>query len=209
MCWTCCLPLNQWLPMLNNDRLQTGQFCLPILLERLPVNYSLHTPEVCIVCFFLIRKQVQKTNCYLLLCRNFLFRSLRSNGWRVTKDFSTLRLTLCHLYIHRRVMAEDTHKYFVLTLCVCAQLPEHYMPSAYIPFFPHCCLLFLFSVPGQSSGAFLHTLPCPGGWSDISSTGQGWEDSREQARAWAEAQHHFSVLFQFRTSGPFPPSGDG
>uniref|UniRef100_A0A3Q1IPB6 Uncharacterized protein n=1 Tax=Anabas testudineus TaxID=64144 RepID=A0A3Q1IPB6_ANATE len=34
-----------WLPILNIDRLQTGQFCLPILLERLPVNYSLHTPE--------------------------------------------------------------------------------------------------------------------------------------------------------------------
>uniref|UniRef100_A0A3Q3SV84 Dedicator of cytokinesis 8 n=1 Tax=Mastacembelus armatus TaxID=205130 RepID=A0A3Q3SV84_9TELE len=34
-----------WLPILNNDRLQTGQFCLPILLERLPINYSLHTPE--------------------------------------------------------------------------------------------------------------------------------------------------------------------
>ncbi|XP_075905606.1 dedicator of cytokinesis protein 8 isoform X1 [Nelusetta ayraudi] len=36
-----------WLPILNNDRLQTGQFCLPIALERLPVNYSLHTPEKC------------------------------------------------------------------------------------------------------------------------------------------------------------------
>uniref|UniRef100_A0A3Q2PRN9 Dedicator of cytokinesis 8 n=1 Tax=Fundulus heteroclitus TaxID=8078 RepID=A0A3Q2PRN9_FUNHE len=34
-----------WLPILNCDRLQTGQFCLPIVLERLPVNYSLHTPE--------------------------------------------------------------------------------------------------------------------------------------------------------------------
>ncbi|XP_072243844.1 dedicator of cytokinesis protein 8 isoform X2 [Leuresthes tenuis] len=34
-----------WLPMLYSDRLQTGQFCLPIVLERLPVNYSLHTPE--------------------------------------------------------------------------------------------------------------------------------------------------------------------
>uniref|UniRef100_A0A3B4YNS5 Dedicator of cytokinesis 8 n=1 Tax=Seriola lalandi dorsalis TaxID=1841481 RepID=A0A3B4YNS5_SERLL len=34
-----------WLPIVNNDRLQTGQFCLPIALERLPVNYSLHTPE--------------------------------------------------------------------------------------------------------------------------------------------------------------------
>ncbi|XP_033475104.1 dedicator of cytokinesis protein 8 isoform X1 [Epinephelus lanceolatus] len=34
-----------WLPMVHNDRLQTGQFCLPIVLERLPANYSLHTPE--------------------------------------------------------------------------------------------------------------------------------------------------------------------
>uniref|UniRef100_A0A672HCA6 Dedicator of cytokinesis 8 n=1 Tax=Salarias fasciatus TaxID=181472 RepID=A0A672HCA6_SALFA len=34
-----------WLPILNSDRLQTGQFCLPIVLERLPLNYSLHTPE--------------------------------------------------------------------------------------------------------------------------------------------------------------------
>uniref|UniRef100_H3DJQ4 Dedicator of cytokinesis 8 n=1 Tax=Tetraodon nigroviridis TaxID=99883 RepID=H3DJQ4_TETNG len=33
-----------WLPILNNDRLM-GQFCLPVALERLPVNYSLHTPE--------------------------------------------------------------------------------------------------------------------------------------------------------------------
>ncbi|XP_060894763.1 dedicator of cytokinesis protein 8 isoform X1 [Labrus mixtus] len=34
-----------WLPMVNNERLQTGQFCLPIALDRLPVNYSLQTPE--------------------------------------------------------------------------------------------------------------------------------------------------------------------
>ncbi|XP_027889254.1 dedicator of cytokinesis protein 8 isoform X1 [Xiphophorus couchianus] len=34
-----------WLPILSCDRLQTGQFCLPIVLDRLPVNYSLHTPE--------------------------------------------------------------------------------------------------------------------------------------------------------------------
>ncbi|XP_011613887.1 dedicator of cytokinesis protein 8 isoform X1 [Takifugu rubripes] len=34
-----------WLPVLNNERLQMGQFCLPIALERLPLNYSLHTPE--------------------------------------------------------------------------------------------------------------------------------------------------------------------
>lgn len=38
--------LVQWLPMVHNDRLQAGQFCLPIVLDRLPVNYSLHTPEV-------------------------------------------------------------------------------------------------------------------------------------------------------------------
>uniref|UniRef100_A0A671PFR0 Dedicator of cytokinesis protein 8-like n=1 Tax=Sinocyclocheilus anshuiensis TaxID=1608454 RepID=A0A671PFR0_9TELE len=35
-----------WLPLLNNDRLQTGQQCLPIVLDKLPVNYSLHSPEV-------------------------------------------------------------------------------------------------------------------------------------------------------------------
>ncbi|XP_053727876.1 dedicator of cytokinesis protein 8 isoform X2 [Synchiropus splendidus] len=34
-----------WLPICNNDRLQIGQFCLPIILERLPLNYSLHSPE--------------------------------------------------------------------------------------------------------------------------------------------------------------------
>ncbi|XP_034548107.1 dedicator of cytokinesis protein 8 isoform X1 [Notolabrus celidotus] len=44
---SCCETLigYSWLPMLNNDRLQTGQFCLPIALERLPPNYSLHVPE--------------------------------------------------------------------------------------------------------------------------------------------------------------------
>uniref|UniRef100_A0A8C6V920 Dedicator of cytokinesis 8 n=1 Tax=Neogobius melanostomus TaxID=47308 RepID=A0A8C6V920_9GOBI len=35
-----------WLPMQHNDRLQAGQFCLPIVLDRLPTNYSLHLPEV-------------------------------------------------------------------------------------------------------------------------------------------------------------------
>uniref|UniRef100_A0A674BZP8 Dedicator of cytokinesis 8 n=1 Tax=Salmo trutta TaxID=8032 RepID=A0A674BZP8_SALTR len=34
-----------WLPILSCDRLQTGQYCLPIALDRLPVNYSLHSPE--------------------------------------------------------------------------------------------------------------------------------------------------------------------
>ncbi|KAG5841269.1 hypothetical protein ANANG_G00197760 [Anguilla anguilla] len=34
-----------WLPMVNNDQLQTGQYCLPIALERLPPNYSLQSPE--------------------------------------------------------------------------------------------------------------------------------------------------------------------
>ncbi|XP_066567304.1 dedicator of cytokinesis protein 8 isoform X2 [Amia ocellicauda] len=34
-----------WLPIVNNDRLQTGQNCLPIALDRLPANYSLHSPE--------------------------------------------------------------------------------------------------------------------------------------------------------------------
>uniref|UniRef100_A0A6Q2XG36 Dedicator of cytokinesis 8 n=1 Tax=Esox lucius TaxID=8010 RepID=A0A6Q2XG36_ESOLU len=35
-----------WLPILSTDRLQTGQYCLPIALDKLPVNYSLHSPEV-------------------------------------------------------------------------------------------------------------------------------------------------------------------
>uniref|UniRef100_A0A8C9VSN1 Dedicator of cytokinesis 8 n=1 Tax=Scleropages formosus TaxID=113540 RepID=A0A8C9VSN1_SCLFO len=35
-----------WLPMLNNDRLQTVQYCLPIAQDRLPANYSMHPPEV-------------------------------------------------------------------------------------------------------------------------------------------------------------------
>ncbi|XP_061756610.1 dedicator of cytokinesis protein 8 isoform X2 [Nerophis ophidion] len=34
-----------WLPVWINDRLNTGQFCLPIVLDRLPPNYSLHTAE--------------------------------------------------------------------------------------------------------------------------------------------------------------------
>ncbi|XP_054628714.1 dedicator of cytokinesis protein 8 isoform X2 [Dunckerocampus dactyliophorus] len=34
-----------WLPIWINDRLNTGQFCLPIVLDRLPPNYSLHTAE--------------------------------------------------------------------------------------------------------------------------------------------------------------------
>ncbi|XP_018614774.1 dedicator of cytokinesis protein 8 isoform X2 [Scleropages formosus] len=34
-----------WLPMLNNDRLQTVQYCLPIAQDRLPANYSMHPPE--------------------------------------------------------------------------------------------------------------------------------------------------------------------
>ncbi|XP_065103282.1 dedicator of cytokinesis protein 8 isoform X2 [Paramisgurnus dabryanus] len=34
-----------WLPILNNDRLQTGQQCLPIVLDKLPLNYSMHFPE--------------------------------------------------------------------------------------------------------------------------------------------------------------------
>ncbi|XP_041753155.1 dedicator of cytokinesis protein 8 isoform X1 [Coregonus clupeaformis] len=34
-----------WLPILSTDRLQTGQYCIPIALDRLPVNYSMHSPE--------------------------------------------------------------------------------------------------------------------------------------------------------------------
>ncbi|KAM9330687.1 dedicator of cytokinesis protein 8 [Gastrophryne carolinensis] len=34
-----------WLPLLVNDRLHTGPFCLPVASEKLPANYSMHSPE--------------------------------------------------------------------------------------------------------------------------------------------------------------------
>uniref|UniRef100_A0A8D0GMJ9 Dedicator of cytokinesis 8 n=1 Tax=Sphenodon punctatus TaxID=8508 RepID=A0A8D0GMJ9_SPHPU len=34
-----------WLPVLLNDRLQTGPYCLPVALDKLPFNYSMHSPE--------------------------------------------------------------------------------------------------------------------------------------------------------------------
>ncbi|XP_041104640.1 dedicator of cytokinesis protein 8-like isoform X1 [Polyodon spathula] len=36
-----------WFPILVNERLQTGQHCLPVALDRLPNNYSLQSPEKC------------------------------------------------------------------------------------------------------------------------------------------------------------------
>uniref|UniRef100_A0A452R7Q9 Dedicator of cytokinesis 8 n=1 Tax=Ursus americanus TaxID=9643 RepID=A0A452R7Q9_URSAM len=32
-----------WLPILLNERLQTGSYCLPVALEKLPPNYSMHS----------------------------------------------------------------------------------------------------------------------------------------------------------------------
>ncbi|KAM5192638.1 dedicator of cytokinesis protein 8 [Mantella aurantiaca] len=34
-----------WLPILLNERLQTGHYCLPVATEKLPANYSMHSPE--------------------------------------------------------------------------------------------------------------------------------------------------------------------
>ncbi|KAM4809260.1 dedicator of cytokinesis protein 8 [Rhinophrynus dorsalis] len=34
-----------WLPILLNDRLQTGLCCLPVAMDKLPLNYSMHSPE--------------------------------------------------------------------------------------------------------------------------------------------------------------------
>ncbi|XP_069783742.1 dedicator of cytokinesis protein 8 isoform X2 [Narcine bancroftii] len=34
-----------WLPILMNERLQTGRYCLPVALDRLPTKYSMHSPE--------------------------------------------------------------------------------------------------------------------------------------------------------------------
>lgn len=69
--------------------------------------------------------------------------------------------------------------------------------------------IHLCSAPGQSSGAFLHPLPCFGGWGNIPAASQGGKDSREQVGTRAEAQHHLSVLLQSGASGPLPPPGVG
>ncbi|XP_062985366.1 dedicator of cytokinesis protein 8 [Elgaria multicarinata webbii] len=34
-----------WLPILLNDRLQTGHYCLPVALDKLPSNYSMYSAE--------------------------------------------------------------------------------------------------------------------------------------------------------------------
>lgn len=36
----------QWLPLLKDHRLQTGEFCLPITVEYPPSNYSYIPPDV-------------------------------------------------------------------------------------------------------------------------------------------------------------------
>ncbi|KAJ7422861.1 hypothetical protein BTVI_12105 [Pitangus sulphuratus] len=39
---SCAMP---WLPILLNDRLQTGHYSLPVALDKLPLHYSIHSPE--------------------------------------------------------------------------------------------------------------------------------------------------------------------
>ncbi|XP_071435974.1 dedicator of cytokinesis protein 8 isoform X2 [Pithys albifrons albifrons] len=34
-----------WLPILSNDHLQTGHYSLPVALDKLPLHYSIHSPE--------------------------------------------------------------------------------------------------------------------------------------------------------------------
>ncbi|KAM8792920.1 dedicator of cytokinesis protein 8 [Eudromia elegans] len=34
-----------WLPILLNDRVQTGHYSLPVALDKLPAHYSIHSPE--------------------------------------------------------------------------------------------------------------------------------------------------------------------
>lgn len=62
---------------------------------------------------------------------------------------------------------------------------------------------------GQPPGALPHTLPCPGGGSDVPVARERGEDPREQAGARAEAEHHLLVLGQLRAAGPLPASGAG
>ncbi|MEQ2263835.1 Dedicator of cytokinesis protein 7, partial [Xenotaenia resolanae] len=35
-----------WIPMLQNGRLRTGHFCLPVSLEKPPQSYSVLSPDV-------------------------------------------------------------------------------------------------------------------------------------------------------------------
>lgn len=67
-----------------------------------------------------------------------------------------------------------------------------------------CCLLI-----GQPPGALFHAVPRTGGGSHLPVAREGGEDSREQAGARAEAEHHLPLLCQLRAAGPLPPSGAG
>lgn len=163
------------------------------------------------------------------LCRNFPLRFPQLNGWRVIKDCSTLRSRPCHLYTHRWVTVEHTNTSTAMRwLPDClffspsfvthfsklnSYLHTHYMQTAadcFVAFHLLCkCSItnHLSSVPGQPPGALLHPLPRPRGRSYVPSAGPGREDSREQAGAWAETQHHLPVIFKFGASGPLPPPG--
>lgn len=45
----CFFFLSKWIPMLQNGRLKTGQFCLPVSLEKPPQAYSVLSPEVSVL----------------------------------------------------------------------------------------------------------------------------------------------------------------
>ncbi|XP_023378446.1 dedicator of cytokinesis protein 8 [Pteropus vampyrus] len=52
-----------WLPILLNERLQTGSYCLPVALEKLPPNYSMHSAEA-IVLTSLVRLVGGQVSCH-------------------------------------------------------------------------------------------------------------------------------------------------
>lgn len=149
--------------------------------------------------------------------RNVLFRPLQSSGWRATKDFSTWRSRLCRLCTHRWEEAAHTKVTTLPLSCTQHQNKTRGCSAVAVSFcipllfHPHvsnwqitCCVLI-----GQPPGAILHTLPCSGGGSYVPVACKRGENSREQAGARAEAEHHLPVLCQLRASGPLSPSGAG
>lgn len=66
----CCCPA-QWIPMLQNGRLRTGHFCLPVSLEKPPQSYSVLSPDVrqiFLFIYFLLIKSDQIKHILNLYC---------------------------------------------------------------------------------------------------------------------------------------------
>lgn len=93
-------------------------------------------------------------------CRNFLFRSLQSSGWRVTRDFSTLKSRRCHPCTHRWAKAgclqtntATQWMSFWLTLSICIHQYTHAYHKC-----PCCCCIRPEACPDSVA---VHLFPSP------------------------------------------------